>query len=136
MFTFDQSVPLNLQNLITNLNKTRARVRVWYGDINTGTAWPEEFEVLGYIGRSTGQHKIPLLVNNARSYGGGALLVSSIVRIDTTCGRVLYKHPTFEHGITLEGLNVYAHGALHARCKTESQAAKLAAFLIGERYSK
>ena len=79
----------------------RIRIRVWYGDPETGRAWLEENDVTGYIGRSTGRIKIPLLVHNSGSYGGGALLASCIVKIQSTCkdGRVWYEHPTFDAGM-------------------------------------
>src|SRR5687768_7388918 len=61
----------------------RTRLRVYYGDILTGEDWDEIYGVTGYIGMSTGEEPIPLLVYNSRSYGGGALLDDAIVKIET-----------------------------------------------------
>lgn len=64
-----------------------------------GQDWLEEYMSYGYIGRSTGSVKIPLLVHNERSMGGPALLDHCIVRIRTSRGgRVLWQHPKYHHG--------------------------------------
>lgn len=64
----------------------RARANNWrltfdFGDTKTGESWHEENDISGYIGRSTGTIKIPLLIHNVRSYGGGGLLDHCIVAI-------------------------------------------------------
>lgn len=136
VFVFHEKTPNQVKNVLNRLFQTRERIRVWYGDIDTGKAWPEEYDVLGVVGRSTGTKPIPLLVYNSRSTGGPGLLDHCIVRIDTTVGKTLYKHPTFNDGITVDGFSVLSHGSIHAVCKTGSQARRLASFFKGERYSK
>lgn len=75
---------------------THERIRIYLGDAATGKDWGEVNDVKGYVGRSTGQIKIPLLVYNSRSLGGGALLDHCIVKIETTKGkRVLYQHENY-----------------------------------------
>ena len=80
---YSHTVNDSLINTILRCMNNRERIRVWLGDTKTGRSWNEEYDVTGRIGRSTGTYKIPLLVNNRRSYGGGALLVDAIVRIDS-----------------------------------------------------
>ena len=75
--------------------KERIRIVVDYGDVKTGISWNECHDICGYIGRSSGKIKIPLLIYNSRSFGGGALLDNCIVKITTSKGkRILYQHST------------------------------------------
>lgn len=122
---------------LENARASRARVRVWCGDTDTGRAWAEEFDVMGYVERSSGSVKVPILVYSRQSSGGMAILDHCIVRIDTTDGRTLYKHPTFSAGTwTIQGTDAYKDGNLHARFDTYEKAARYIAFMTGKRYSK
>lgn len=70
------------------------RLEISLGDQETGLAWGDVNS--GYIGRSTGSVKIPLLVHNRRCFGGGALLDNRIIRIREARGkRILYQHPNY-----------------------------------------
>ncbi len=74
------------------------RLKLSYGDKVTGRDWDERHDITGYIGRSTGQYKIPLLLNNKTSSGGGGILTENIVRIEYAnkkLGGLLYKHPKY-----------------------------------------
>lgn len=73
----------------------RARLVIHYGNGKTGQAWDDVSS--GYIGRSTGTIKIPLLVHNRRSMGGPGLLDRCIVKIERARGkRILYEHPNYK----------------------------------------
>lgn len=72
----------------------RVRVRIELGDTKTGRAW-EDSEV-GYIGRSTGRVKVPLVLHNSRSHGGPSLLDHCVLRIsESKGGKLLYQHPNY-----------------------------------------
>ncbi len=72
------------------------RLHFHWGDTKTGRDWGDTYHVEGYVGRSTGTSKIPLLIWNSRSYGGPAILDDCIVKIATARGkRVLYEHPAY-----------------------------------------
>lgn len=136
-FCFNENTPLRLQTIISQLYASGERVRIWYGDIETGKAWPEEFDIKGFVGKSIGVEPIPLLINNSRSFGGGGLLAHCIVRIDRIQGKhTIYQHTTFEHGVTVSNNDVLVFGKTHATCSTPEKAQKLADFLSGKRYSK
>ena len=85
-----------LWSILSSLVHSGRRVRIWYGDTETGRSWNEEYEVTGTIGRSSGNIKIPLLIKNSRSYGGGSLLDDCIIRIDDIHQkRTLYQTENF-----------------------------------------
>lgn len=86
--------------VLERARKSGQRLHISFGDVKTGRDWLEEFESYGYMGQSTGRVKIPLLVHNRRSYGGGHLLDHCIVRIRTsTGGHVLWQHKKYHHGL-------------------------------------
>lgn len=73
------------------------RLKFYYGNPETGQLWDEP-PICGYIGRSTGTIKIPLLLSNKRSYGDGSLMEHCIVKIEhsnkkTSNVNLVYKHP-------------------------------------------
>lgn len=77
----------------------RTRLHFEWGDIVTGQGWGDVYDVTGHIGRSTGTNKIPLLIHNRRSSGGGGILDRCIVSIQLAKGkRSLYSHPSYVSG--------------------------------------
>lgn len=141
----------SLLNTLEALRQSRRRVRVWYGDKDTGRAWLEEFDVTGTIGRSTGSIKIPILVNNKRSWGGGALSVGSIVRIDDIATHTIrWKHENFRvEKLELQQTEIckdYPYSVMQtkdtgavenvANFKTEEQAKRWISFMTGDSYRK
>lgn len=84
-------------NVLENAIATNERIRVFYGDKETGRDWCEEYDTIGTIGRSTGSIKIPLLIKRIDSTGGGSLLTHCIVKV-TQNKREVYKHPEYHIG--------------------------------------
>lgn len=78
---------------LEDARKHDTRLTLDYGDIKTGKSWGEQYDMHGKIGRSTGEEKIPLLIHNSRSMGGGSILSHCIVSIKTSKG----KHPLYTH---------------------------------------
>lgn len=81
----------------SRLSYREKRLRVHYGDTKTGKDWMEQYDIMGYVGRSMGPIKIPLLIHNKRSMGGGGMLDHCIVKITETVKphKVLYQHPKY-----------------------------------------
>lgn len=135
-----------LMDILNNSRKYGFRVRIWYGDRKTRKAWNEEYDVTGRVGRSQGDIKIPLLIYSKRSYGGGALLVGSILRVDDIEDkRTLWKAEGFnipkmtlsyKDTGSLYVWHVYQEGKEIAGFKTEEKARKWIDFTNGRRYSK
>lgn len=91
-FSFDVRTPDDVCNLLVALHKTRQRVVLVYGDVETGKAWESATPERGRIGRSTGMRPIPLLVRTARSLGGEAVISDCILQVrDSVGGRVIYS---------------------------------------------
>ena len=82
-----------VQILDSAMNK-HERIRVFYGNNETGCDWCEFFDTIGYVDRSYGNVKIPLLIKNSRSIGGPGILDGSIVKI-TIDKVVVYQHPNY-----------------------------------------
>ncbi len=141
-----------VKKVLESLLHTDRRVRVWYGDTETGQAWPEENDVTGTISRSCGTEPIVILVNNARLLGGGGLLDSAIIRIvEIATKRVLYSHPKFYAGqwtidaerwasngkaftrVTLR--DAANHDQVYANCRSRKEATRLVDFMTGARFS-
>ena len=136
-FWFSESTSDRVKGVIVN-NYRKNRLRFWFGDVATGKSWDDEHDVCGYIGRSTGGNKIPLLIENKRSSGGGAILDDCIVKIvDINTKSVLYQHPNFNQSVfTVSGNEVFQNGEIYGRCKNETSASRLCDFMNGKRYNK
>jgi hypothetical protein len=85
--------------VLEDARQNHTRLHISLGDQQTGKDWLEEFETHGYVGRSMGPVKVPLLIASTRSLGGGAILDHCIVRVrESAGGRVLWQHPGYHHG--------------------------------------
>jgi hypothetical protein len=93
---FYPSTPIEVASTLERLRQTQIRCRFYWGDQVTGLDWGDTHDVVGRVGRSTGEQKVPLLIHNARSMGGGAILTHCIVKItEARGGRVVYQHPNY-----------------------------------------
>jgi len=130
------------QILESRLHKDK-RIRLFFGDIQTGEDWEEEFDTMGYIGKSTGWKPILILVNNKRSTGGGGILTHCIVKI-TENGRVLYQNKNYhqsKHEIQPSDLSEYAEmvlfdGDIQVRFVKPRQGKRYVDFIEGKRNNK
>ena len=134
---YHQDTPDAVKRVLENAMHSRRRLRLFYGDAVTGKDWGEEYDVLGYIGRSGGNVKIPLLVNNRRSLGGPAILDHCIVKI-MDGRRTLYEHPHYDagHYEINDDHEVARDGETVARFKSHKQAANYVAYMLGQRSRK
>ena len=96
--SYDAQTNKNVIEHLENAYRTQSRIIITYGDVATGESWGDTSMIEGYIGRSTGQNKVPLLIASNRSTGGPALLDSAIIRIRTASGkRLIWKADNFQN---------------------------------------
>lgn len=165
-FDYDGFVPEDVKLALETAYRSKRRIRIWYGFTEShlatgvepdrvGRSWGDEYDVTGTVGRSGGTVKVPLLINNARSLGGGAILLRAIVRIDDIkSGSRMFEHPRFVSGFEgakpqpiAESDPTYGDSALRfevsndlgrvtARFETDSQAQRYIDFQNGHRWNK
>lgn len=139
--SYDERTPDQIIRVMESARANRTRLHISLGETsgpNIGRDWLDEFETYGYVGRSTGPIKVPLIVANTRSLGGGPILDHCIVRIRLSVGgQVLYQHPSYHQG-TMETrlkaepeklpdgrvltVDVFRDGELHASFESMNKA--------------
>lgn len=81
--------------VLESLRASRKRVKITYGDPDTMQEW--DGKDYGTVGRSCGTEKVPIIVHNFRSTGGGAILTRVILEIaESSGGRVIYRRKAGE----------------------------------------
>lgn len=99
-FYCDVKTPDEVRNVLAEVYEKRRikslRLRIWYGNVQTGRAWNDTFNVKGYIARTAARYPQPLLVQFKSSIEGEVLSTSKIVRIDIVeSGETVYAHENF-----------------------------------------
>jgi hypothetical protein len=94
LIDWGQDTPQAVKDALLTAQYNAYRVRLFYGDAQTGRDWGEENDVTGTVSASTGWFKCLLLLASQRSSGGPAILTGSIVRLLVN-GREVYRHPTY-----------------------------------------
>ena len=146
MFTFSNSTNDKVKQVLTSCYNRKNRIRIVYGDVNTGKSYLDEYEILGYVGKSTGVKQIPLLINNSRSFGGGSILTGSILKIvDTQTKQVLFEHENYVIPVLTKEISshndylydvIYNGESVVARFKTAKQANNYIDFMQCKRMAK
>lgn len=86
---YPANIPSKLVEVLENCRINKTRIVIDYGDTVTGVSWNEANDVTGYIGRTTGENKAPILVYNSRSLGGGCIMCGNILTIRESKGKKL-----------------------------------------------
>lgn len=136
-FEFKSDIPESLQNCLETIYLTGNRIRVWYGDYNTGKSWDEENDTIGFVRKISGGNT-PILVSYKSSTCGSMLLTKNIIKIiDTISKKILYIHPEFKQSLfTNEGVKVLKDGSIYANCYSEEGAIRLMNFMNGKTVKK
>lgn len=147
---FHENTAVEVKNCIAESYNTKRKIRIHYGCTVTGGLWLEEHDVIGKIGRSTGEVKIPLLIEG-NSDGGGGILDRCIIGIqDAKTKEWLYRSKVYTEpdlnirpcnvSITRKGkpvklTHIVVRGAYEEQAAFESleKAKNYIAFMRGER---
>ena len=133
---FHDETPIAVCNILNDAISSRRlkRIRIFFGDKETGKDWNEFYDNIGYVGRSTGLIKIPLMIHNTRSTGGGAILDHCIVKI-TVDKKTVYQHPKYHCPIVINGCSVIdtEDNKDIANCKDAETAKRIFDYLKGTR---
>lgn len=139
---FAQGTPVAVINALTYAYDSNTRIRLFYGDNETGCDWLEENDIVGTVGRSIGEQKIPLLVPQ-NSNGGGGILTLCIVKMQNVeTGRVMYEHPLYNQNEfnIVERDNGFEvrdqYHTVHARYPSKRGATRWLNFITGARSTR
>lgn len=122
-------------NILLDAMKHKDRIRIFFGDAESGADWCETYDTMGTIGTSCGMTKVPLLIHSIRSMGGDAILTDSIVKI-TKNKKVIYKHPNYNCNIKIDGdyiVDDNGKNVSYFRTKDENKRKRFFEFLKGTR---
>jgi hypothetical protein len=141
---YHMETPDEVVNVLERARRNKTRIKIHLGDVLTGRDWNEEHDVIGYVSRSFGgEIRIPILVYNQRSHGGGGLLDHCIVKIvESKGGKVLYQRHEYKTPVIEvvenpdpEKYPEYTHctiidGSLYGRHRTQRSAENLKKHLL------
>ena len=86
---YPANIPSKLVEVLENCRINKTRIVIDYGDTVSGISWNEVNDITGYIGRTTGENKAPILVYNSRSLGGITIMCGNILTIRESKGKKL-----------------------------------------------
>jgi hypothetical protein len=96
---YHDETPVEVANVLEACRLYNKRIKFRYGCTtgpDAGKDWGDSMDMCGYISRSCGQYKVPIVLYNKRSDGGPHILDHKIVKIQTSRGgKVLYQHPSY-----------------------------------------
>jgi len=102
-FAFEKGTPDGVRKALIGAWMKRLRVRIFYGNTETGEQYLEDLDVIGKVGRSVGHSKVALMVHNSRSLGGGQIDTDRILRITCTkTKRDLYRADNYRMPVLTE----------------------------------
>ena len=133
--SFSQETNESVINILLDAMKHKDRIRIFFGNAESGTDWCETYDTMGTIGTSCGMTKVPLLIHSIRSMGGSAISTDSIVKI-TRNKKVIYKHPDYNCNIKIDGdyiVDNNGKNVSHFWTKDENKRKRFFEFLKGTR---
>ena len=97
--TYNDKTDKEVVRILEACRQDLTRIRIVLGNVKTGESWNETYEVTGYVGRSLGPMKVPILLRNDESISGGEILTYCIIGIRHASrkdGGWMYKNPLYK----------------------------------------
>lgn len=96
---FDAGTATEVKRILEMAIESNRKLRLFFGDADTGRDWMEEHDTVGKIGRSTGPMRVPLLLDS-KGEGGPAILTRNVIRIQNASnGQDMYLHPKYQEPV-------------------------------------
>ncbi len=92
---FDPGTDPKAARVLERCRDEGARVRLILGNTATGQSWLDQYDVVGWIGRSMGPLKVPLLIESGADSGTAILTACLLAIVDWGSGKFLFRHPAF-----------------------------------------
>jgi hypothetical protein len=93
---YDPDTPFEVEQVLERARTLHFRVRLVFGNTETGDPWLDTTDVVGRVGNTCGPLRAPILVEPG-DVGGGIILSAHVLRIvHAASGRVLYEHPKYK----------------------------------------
>jgi hypothetical protein len=100
--TYHNDTPNEVVKILEEARQSNHNIllRFCYGDKEIGRDWGEKHDTCGYIGRSTGEIKIPLLISIQNGLDGPGILDNCIIKIERKHLNEkkyteVYRHPRY-----------------------------------------
>lgn len=96
---YHDDTAITVVDILEACRKSKTRIKFRYGYTtgpDAGQDWGDSANMCGYVSRSCGQYKVPIVLYNKRTDGGPSILDHCIIKIQTSRGgKVLYQHPSY-----------------------------------------
>lgn len=123
--------PDSLVHILEKARTSQTKLKIYLGDTATGRDWMEESDKTGFISRSNGPIKIPILMKYLGAPGGTDLMPENILKLSVvSLGTILYQNKLYhqpsmelvEDGDGEDNYAILIDEEVYSRHKTERSA--------------
>lgn len=137
---FHPDTPVEVRQILERYRESGNRIRIFYGDKETGRDWLEDTCVTGVISRLDGFFRKPILVGDGNDWGSCILDHHLVKLMDVVSRKVLWTHPGYREPsmqIVSARQGAFPHtvlvdGGPHKHFQSHAQATRWIAFMTGE----
>ena len=89
--SYHKETPADLIRVLEQLRKEMSHIILSYGDVKTGKVWIGITPNSGFIDRTSGPIKVPIILRTLRSSGGVPILAHCIFTIQSNTNKTIYE---------------------------------------------